>query len=249
MGDPTNPRVAVIVPAYNEESRIANVLWAAQQSRFADEIVVVSDGSTDGTATVAKRFNGVQVLEFPTNRGKGAAMSAGVRATKADIVVFLDADLIGLRGEHVDVIVRPLMANLCDMCIGIFRGGKFWSDTAQKFAPTISGQRAMRRSLFLGVPHMDELRMGVEVSINAYVKQKKARVQRVILRGVANSHKEQKLGLVEGSKARLQMYGEMVLARTRFRTKRDRPKWGASTVVLKKRAPKKPKTPKNRRKP
>jgi hypothetical protein len=249
MGNPAKPRVAVIVPAYNEESRIANVLWAAQQSRLADEIVVVSDGSTDGTATVAKRFHGVQVVEFPTNKGKGAAMSAGVEATKSEIVVFLDADLVGLRGEHVDAIVRPLLGNLCDMCIGIFRGGKFWSDAAQKFAPTISGQRAMRRSLFLGVPHMDELRMGVEVSINAYVKQKKARVQRVILRGVANSYKEQKLGLVEGSKARLQMYGEMVLARTRFRTKRDRPKWSATATGLRKKALKKPKSPKNWRKP
>ncbi len=238
MGDPAKPRVAVIVPAYNEESRIANVLWAAQQSRFADEIIVVSDGSTDNTVGAARKFNGVQVVEFPINRGKGAAMSAGVAASKSDIVVFLDADLLGLRGEHVDAIVRPLMGNLCDMCIGIFRGGKFWSDTAQKFAPTISGQRAMRRSLFLGVPHMDELRMGVEVSINAYVKQKKARVMRVILRGVANSHKEQKLGLVEGSKARLQMYGEMVLARTRFRTKRDRPRWGPTTTVLKRKKPK-----------
>lgn len=224
MPDPVKPRVAVIVPAYNEETRIANVLWAAQQSRFADEIVVVSDGSTDGTAAVAARFQAVQVLEFPENRGKGAAMVAGVKATKADIVVFLDADLIGLRSEHVDLIVRPLINGLCDMCIGIFRGGKFWSDTAQKFAPTISGQRAMRRSLFLAVPHLDELRMGVEVSINSHVKRHKARVLRVILRGVANSHKEQKMGLVEGSKARLQMYGEMVTALTRFNGRRSRPR-------------------------
>ena len=224
MADPVKPRVAVIVPAYNEESRIANVLWAAQQSRFADEIVVVSDGSTDGTGAAARRFVGVTVVEFPENRGKGAAMVAGVLASKADIVMFLDADLIGLRAEHVDLIVRPLINGLCDMCIGIFRGGKFWSDTAQKFAPTISGQRAMRRSLFLGVPHLAELRMGVEVSINAHVKRNKARVLRVILRGVANSHKEQKMGLVEGSKARLQMYGEMVTALTRFNGRRTRPR-------------------------
>ena len=224
MADPVKPRVAVIVPAYNEESRIANVLWAAQQSRFADEIVVVSDGSSDGTAAAAKKFAGVKVVEFPENRGKGAAMVAGVLATKSEIVVFLDADLIGLRSEHVDLIVRPLINGLCDMCIGIFRGGKFWSDTAQKFAPTISGQRAMRRSLFLSVPHLDELRMGVEVSINAHVKRNKSRVLRVILRGVANSHKEQKMGLVEGSKARLQMYGEMVTALTRFNGRRSRPR-------------------------
>ena len=223
MADPVKPRVAVIVPAYNEESRIATVLWAAKQSRFADEIVVVSDGSSDGTAAAARKFAGVQVVEFPENRGKGAAMAAGVRATKADIVMFLDADLIGLRAEHVDLIVRPLLNGLCDMCIGIFRGGKFWSDSAQKFAPTISGQRAMRRALFLGVPHLDELRMGVEVSINAHVKRNKARVLRVILRGVANSHKEQKMGLVEGSKARLQMYGEMLTALKLSKGRRGRP--------------------------
>lgn len=222
MGDSAKSRVAVVVPAYNEESRIANVIWAATQSRTADEVIVVSDGSMDGTADVARRFAGVQVLELPANQGKGAAMSAGVRATRAEIVVFLDADLIGLRGEHVDAIVRPLLANLCDMCIGIFRGGRFWSDAAQKFAPTISGQRAMRRSLFLGVPYLDELRMGVEVSINAHVKLQKARVLRVILRGVSNSSKEKKMGLVEGGKARLQMYGEMMNAKVILAQKKSR---------------------------
>ena len=46
---------------------------------------------------------------------------------------------------HIDQIIQPVLADRCEVCIGIFRGGKFWSDTAQKFAPYISGQRAMKR--------------------------------------------------------------------------------------------------------
>ena len=60
----------------------------------------------------------------------------------------MDADLSGLKPEHVDQIIRPLLENRCDMCIGVFRGGKFWSDTAQRISPYISGQRAMKRDLF-----------------------------------------------------------------------------------------------------
>jgi glycosyltransferase involved in cell wall biosynthesis len=221
MADSTKTRIAVVVPAYNEESRIANVLWAAVHARLADEVIVVTDGCSDNTAAAARKFPGVNVIECKINRGKGAAMLEGARAARADFVVFLDADLIGLRSDHVDMIAKPLLSGTCDMCIGIFRGGKFWSDAAQKFAPTISGQRGMRRSLFLGVPYLDEMRMGVEVAINAHVKRQGSRIRRVILQGVSNSHKEQKLGIVEGGKARLQMWSEIVNAKRRILTETE----------------------------
>lgn len=226
------PRVAIIIPAYNEAGRIDNVLRAVTKSKLANEVIVVSDGSIDATVEVASRFTSVQVISLPTNQGKGAAMAAGAKATKADVIAFFDADLIGLMPEHVDAVLRPVLQDTCDMCVGIFRGGKFWSDTAQKFAPYISGQRAMRRWLFDGVPQLDEVRMGVEVSINAYAKMKHARVQRVILRGVANYHKEKKLGLVKGSKARIQMYSEIATAMVLLRKKRTRRRSGRSADFL-----------------
>lgn len=222
MSERPRLRSAVIIPAYNEHDRIGVVLKAVTKSKLADEIIVVSDGSTDDTVAEASKFSGVRVIALEVNQGKGAAMLAGVKSTKADIVAFFDADLIGLQGYHVDLVLRPCVQRLTDMSMGILRGGKFWSDTAQIIAPGLSGQRAIRRQLVLEIPHMEEMRLGVEVSINAYFRRKKLKVRKVILHGVANYHKEKKLGLVKGSRARFQMYGEMASAMLQVRRKRGR---------------------------
>lgn len=149
-------------------------------------------------------------------------MAVGAAASEAEIIAFVDADLSGLRPEHIDQIIRPLLDNRCDMCIGVFRGGKFWSDTAQRISPYISGQRAMTRSLFNSIPFLSEIRMGVEVTINTYAKRSKARVTRVVLRGVSNTYKEKKLGLVKGVRARTKMYAEIVRAMGRINRKEQR---------------------------
>ncbi len=212
-------KVAVIIPAYNEEQRIGNVLRAVTRARLPQEIIVVSDASQDRTAMVARGYPGVRVLELPFNSGKGGAMVAGAKATEAEVLAFVDADLSGLRPDHVDGIIRPLLERRCDMCIGVFRGGKFWSDTAQRISPYISGQRALKRGLFEKIPVLSEMRMGVEVTINTYAKRNKAKVTRVVLRGVSNTYKERKLGLMKGAAARARMYAEIGRAIVRMRRK------------------------------
>jgi glycosyltransferase involved in cell wall biosynthesis len=221
------PEVAIIIPAYNEAGRIGNVLRAVVGSKLANEILVVCDGCTDDTAQVARRFDGVRVVELRVNRGKGGAMAAGVSSTKATVLAFVDADLQGLRPEHVDGIIRPILERRCDMCVGVFRGGKYWSDTAQKISPYLSGQRAIRRELFEAVPYASELRLGIEVAINQAARRKRARIIRVVLRGVSNCHKEQKMGIVKGTAARAKMYVEIGQAMVKtHRTQRVRkPKW------------------------
>jgi polyisoprenyl-phosphate glycosyltransferase len=209
----------VIIPAYNEEQRIGTVLRAVTRCKLADEVIVVSDASQDRTAQVARLHQGVRVIELPFNTGKGGAMAAGAKATSAGVIAFVDADLSGLKPDHVDMIIRPILEDRCDMCIGIFRGGKFWSDTAQRISPYISGQRAMKRELFDSIPFLSEIRMGVEVTINTYAKRNKARVFRVVLRGVSNTYKERKLGLVKGAAARVKMYAEIVRAMERLNRK------------------------------
>jgi glycosyltransferase involved in cell wall biosynthesis len=220
-------QVAIIIPAYNEAGRISNVLKAAVGAKLADEVIVVCDGCTDNTAAVARSFEGVIVKELPTNQGKGAAMAAGVASTTARIVAFVDADLLGLHAEHVDGIIKPLLENRADMCVGIFRGGKYWSDTAQKISPYLSGQRAIRRELFEAVPYANELRLGIEVALNNVAKKRKARILRVVLRGVSNCHKEQKMGLVKGTAARAKMYVEIgqAMVKTRKRRVKRRKPW------------------------
>lgn len=94
------PSIAIVMPGFNEENAIAasmRSLLAVDYPAEKLEIVAVNGGSTDGTLAemgkVAENFGGrVRVINFPQNRGKRAAMAAGIRATSADPIVFVDSD-------------------------------------------------------------------------------------------------------------------------------------------------------------
>lgn len=216
-------KAAIIIPAYNEESRIGRVLEAATRSKLASEVIVVCDGCHDGTAQIASQFLRVKVIDLRNNLGKGGAMAIGAANTPCEVLTFIDADLTGLMPEHIDRLIHPVLTGSTDMCVGVFRGGKFWSDTAQRISPYISGQRAVRREIFEAIPYLADVRLGVEVAINTFAKRSKARVLRVVLHGVSNTFKEKKMGLVKGATARAKMYAEigkaMVKAKRRSRAR------------------------------
>jgi dolichyl-phosphate beta-glucosyltransferase len=92
----SDPEASIVVPAYNESRRIGPSLGRIQEyfekSGLSSEVIVVDDGSTDGTAEMA-RARGVRVIVLGKNRGKGAAVRAGVLASRGDVVLFTDADL------------------------------------------------------------------------------------------------------------------------------------------------------------
>jgi hyaluronan synthase len=96
---PLEPTIAVVMPAFNEEDAVATSirsLLAVDYPAQKLEIVVVNDGSTDNTSeeirAVAAGNAVVRVIEFPENRGKRAAMAAGIRATRAAVIAFVDSD-------------------------------------------------------------------------------------------------------------------------------------------------------------
>ena len=215
-------QAAIIIPAFNEASRIGKVLRAVLQCKLASEVVVVCDGCTDSTAAIATGIAGVKVVVLPTNQGKGAAMAAGAAATTAEVVAFVDADLDGLRGEHVDAIIEPVLARRCEMCVGLFRGGRIWSDAAHRITPYLSGQRAVRRDLLKQVPYLAELRLGAEMALTQAARRRGWRVLRVSLAGVSNCHKETKYGIVRGTAARAKMYVEIGQAMVRSHPKRPK---------------------------
>jgi dolichyl-phosphate beta-glucosyltransferase len=97
----TRPRLSIVIPAYNEERRLgpslAKVRAYLGRRRIHAEVLVVDDGSSDGTAQVvrkaAKAWPALRLLKLPRNQGKGAAVRAGVLGAKARRILFTDADL------------------------------------------------------------------------------------------------------------------------------------------------------------
>jgi glycosyltransferase involved in cell wall biosynthesis len=202
-------RVAAVVPAYNEGHTIGQVLAVLQQSPDIDEVIVVNDGSTDDTAERAAEL-GARVLNLYPNRGKGGAMKAGVQATLADIVLFIDADLVGLNHTHCTALLEPVLQGKADMTVGLFTGGRASTTLAQKMAPFLSGQRAVRREIVECIPELEDSRYGVEVAISRYASSNSIRVEKVPLQDVSQIMKEEKQGFVTGAKNRIMMYWEIL---------------------------------------
>jgi len=202
-------RVSAVVPAYNEAQNVLSVLTVLKEVPEIGEIIVVDDGSADETAEVARQ-SGVIVVALPENVGKGGAMKAGAAIAHEEVLLFLDADLVGLTVEHVQELILPVLSGDIDATVGIFEGGRASTDWAQALAPFLSGQRALRRQLLVGFEHIDMSGYGVELQLHRQLKRLGIAPREVVLRDVTQVVKEEKLGLVKGFSARMRMYWEII---------------------------------------
>lgn len=201
--------VAAIIPAYNEEETVGKVIDTVRRVPEVDEIIVISDGSTDATAEVARR-HGATVIALEHNLGKGGAMKVGLDRADADVFIFLDADLVGLEPAHVSALLAPVLSGEAGMSIGLFDGGRVATDLAQVVAPYLSGQRAVHRDVLLGVSGLEMARFGVEMALTRHIKEHHIPVAHVTLPNLTHRTKEEKLGILRGFLARLKMYWEIL---------------------------------------
>lgn len=206
--------VSAIVPAYNEAERISAVLEPLSEARSIDEILVVDDGSTDGTAEVAACFPRVRVIRLEENRGKSAALDRGVQEAQNDVLLFLDADLVGLTPQHVDHMIEVFFERELDMLVGLFAKGRLNTDLSQIIAPYLSGQRVLKRAcwerLREAYDFSRELEYGVEMALTKLSIKEDWKEERIYLDGVTHVMKEEKRGLSQGLRERLQMYGSII---------------------------------------
>lgn len=113
-------KLSIVIPAYNEEATIRQVIERACQAPIAGlerEIVAVDDGSTDRTAGILKGLPGVQALFHSENRGKGAALKTGFSAATGDILLIQDADLEYSPSDYA-ALLRPILDDRADVVMG-----------------------------------------------------------------------------------------------------------------------------------
>ena len=157
-----DPKLSVVVPVYNERATIAEILRRIQAIAIEKEIILVDDGSTDGTREFLETLtrtsapgnatgeigdpstlDGIRVILLEKNRGKGAALRRGFQEARGEIVLVQDADL-EYDPQEYHQLLEPIERNLADVVYGTrFRGGAhrvlfFWHYAGNKFLTTLS---------------------------------------------------------------------------------------------------------------
>ncbi|MBM3204919.1 glycosyltransferase family 2 protein [Candidatus Uhrbacteria bacterium] len=202
--------IAAIVPAYNEEQTIGTVVHELVHSGFFSEVIVVDDGSKDRTADRAKE-KGATVYVQKKNSGKGGAMQYGVQKTNAPILFFCDADLLGLRAEHIRTLITPVQSGHASMCVGLRDRGLIGT-WLMRMLPLIGGERALLREVFETIPAKHLVGYRAELMMNARCRALGGVIEKRVLRGLHIRRKIDKVGLWKGSYGYLKMFAQLVHA-------------------------------------
>jgi len=190
-------KVTVIISALNEESTIHGFTKTALNCRMVNEVIVVNDGSTDHTAKKLEPYLShpkYSYIEFEQNRGKSYAMAAGVETSTGDIIVFVDADLLGFEEKHFEQLLNPLIKGETDMIIGLPTENKL----DEKLNPfqMLSGERAVYKKDILPIlEKMRTAKYGVESLINMYYKSQGKKIRYEFLWGIYHLTKLRKENL------------------------------------------------------
>src|SRR3990167_4273218 len=113
-------KLSIIIPVFNEKNTITEAIRRVQAVSLLNiekEIIVVDDGSTDGTSDTLKTISGIQVIFCEHNLGKGGALKAGIAKATGDIVIIQDADLEYDPNDY-RVMIEPLLDKKASVVLG-----------------------------------------------------------------------------------------------------------------------------------
>lgn len=201
--------VSVIICAYNEAKNIGRVLGVLSDISWIDEIVVVDDCSTDGTEQESKKYQRVKVIRHDKNHGKGGAIASGVEAANNNLLIFLDADLIGLNEMQLKQMLAPvLFTGEAKMTLGVFGKGEITAtNIANRIIPGISGQRVIDKKDLPPVSTFKNKRYGVDILLTRHLPEDEIIV--VELAGLSQVTKEDKEKFFDALKDRVKMYKDI----------------------------------------
>jgi glycosyltransferase involved in cell wall biosynthesis len=199
--------IDVVIPARNEVTTVADVVAAARGCRFAREVIVVDDGSTDGTAEAALAA-GAKVVRRETGGSKAQAMEVGVAESDAGAILFCDADLVGLTATHLDDICRPYLEGRAVMSLGWFDYGML-NPLVRRLPPT-SGERIVPRWVWESVHAGKRTGYSIEIMINEVIAEGRLPTSVRVMAGVAHRTKRHKLGLRRGYRETWRMFWHLI---------------------------------------
>ncbi len=213
--------LSIVIPAYNEERFLAEVLRRVKKAPYEKEIIIVDDCSVDGTRAFLQGLteDGIKVVLHEKNAGKGAAVRSGIEIAEGDIIIIQDADL-EYDPKDYPVLLEPILQGNADVVYGSrFLGGPhrvlyFWHYVGNRIVTLLSnmfsdlnlsdmetGYKAFRRKVFDGIT-IESNRFGFEPEITAKVAKSGCRVYEVPISYHGRSYKEgKKITWKDGVKA------------------------------------------------
>lgn len=217
-------KLSIIIPCYNERTTIQDLLFAVRQSPVMEkEIILVDDGSTDGTKELLKNLkkDDMRIIFHPYNMGKGAALRTGFASATGDICIVQDADL-EYDPQDYPIVIGPILDGKADVVFGSrFQGGRphrvvyFWHRMGNAFLTTLSNMltdlnlsdmetcyKAFRREVIQSI-QIKENRFGFEPEITAKVaRSKKWRIYEVGISYYGRTYDQgKKIGWKDGVQA------------------------------------------------
>jgi glycosyltransferase involved in cell wall biosynthesis len=216
-------KLSVIMPVYNERSTIETIIDRVNDVGLADEVIIVDDGSTDGTRDIlhelSSKHENIQLILHEKNQGKGAAVRTGINAAQAELILIQDADLEYDPRDYA-ALLKPIEEGIADVVYGSrFLGAPrrvtmFWHMVANKLLTFMTnllynsiltdmetGYKLFRREIIKDIP-LNSKRFEFEPEITAKLLKRKVRIFEVPITFNPREYEEgKKIGLPDAFEA------------------------------------------------